>query len=376
MGLIGQLMYYIHMIGICIIVTLIIVTAVLYYFLKIKKITATVENINTSYFRREDSISYVPFKDIASKEGLDSDGMYVINDMVFVGGISVRGFDYASASYSEKVDAQIQSVAFFNVVETPTSFRQSLKSVDLNPNIEEYEETRTRIAREQMELDAEYQATVNAADDYIDIPEQYEAYDRRMRELRREIDAKTHMLDECGAVISYMKALSGDVENKENAVGERTAQIMFSYVFNPDNYTEELTREEIYLKAQEALNTKAAAYSDALAYCHFKAKRLSTRELFGLMHLCTSPVTGEDADMHEMLDSSYTALYITSDSIVETMIEMIGEEKYKEKLETYEKELAVLLRQQQIERERTVRRIKEESMEIAQKEYALRWEGV
>jgi len=321
MALLEDIIYYVNMVGISIIITMLIVVAVLYYFLKVKKIAARVENINTSYFKREDTMSYVPFKDIVGKSGsLNSEGMFVISDRVFVGGISVRGFDYASASAAERVDAQLQSVAFFNVVETPTTFRQTLKSTDLRPNIEEYEEQKNRIAMEQMKLDAEYQATIIAADDYEDEPEMYAMYDKRMNELRKELFAKAHMLQECDSMISYMQAISGDVEKRSNVVGGRDAQIMFSWVYDPDKYTEELTNEEVYLKAQEELNTIANAYKEALAMCHFKAKRLSVKELIKLMYNSTHPMSGDSADIKELLDSSYSSLFVSSDSLVSAQI--------------------------------------------------------
>jgi len=367
--------YYVNLIGICTIFTMSIIVAVLYYFLKVKKIAARVENINTSYFKREDSVSYVPFKDVVSVDGgLDTDGMYVMSDTVFVAGISVRGFDYASASVSERVDAQIQSVTFFNGVETPTSFRQTLKSADLSANIADYEGQLKRIAKEQMELDAEYQATLMASEDYVDEPNIYQAYKKRIEELLRDISAKEHMQKECQALIRYMNVMSGDAGNKESVVSARTAQIMFSYVHNPDSYTEELTKEEIYLKAQAALHSQAEAYKEALAFCHFKAKRLTARELIGLVYECTSPVTGGDTDISELLDSSYTSLFVSSDSLVEAQMEKIGLERYNKQLEEYEKKLSAMLKQQQLDRERAFRMLSDETYEKATKEYDMRQE--
>jgi len=173
-----------------------------------------------------------------------------------------------------------------------------------------------------------------------------------------------------------MTAMGGDVDNKDTAVGERTAQIMFSYEFNPDNYSEELTKEEIYLKALEALDTKANAYKEALDFCHFKAKRLSAKDLFGLMYKCTSPITAEDVSVEELLDSSYTSLFVSSNSLVETMIEKIGEDRYKEQVEQYEKELALLLKEQQLDREREARLLKESVEEVAREEMLNRGEAL
>lgn len=370
MSFIESVLHYVNMVGGCIIVTLVIVVGVLYYFLKVKKIAAGVENINTSYFKKEDSISYLPFRDIiGATDELTSDGMIALSDKVFVGGISVRGFDYNSASNAERLDAQIYSTAFFNVVEQPTSFRQSIKSVDLSSNIEEHREIAKKLAKGQMELDAEYRTTLAAVEDYVDDPEQSVLYLKRIEELEKSLFAKGHQLEEVKALIEYMSALSGDASDRDNSVGDRAAQIMFSFEYNPNNYTQELTKTEIYMKAQEELNRKAASYGEALAACHFRTKRLSRGELISMFYKSSHPITGEDVSVKELLDSSYNSLFISSDSLVKAQIEKIGEDRYKEQLAYYEKQLAELLKQEQLERERTARILREESYEKAVFEY-------
>ncbi len=375
MQLINNVSYYLNMIGISAILTMTVVTALLYYFVKVKKITATVENINTLHFRREDSVSYVAFKDILYEQGdLDSPGVIAVTDTLFVGGISVRGFDYASASKAERLDAQINSVAFFNVVEGPTTFRQTTRSVDLSANIAEQEEIAKAIAKEQMELDAEYQATLLASEDYVDEPEVYMTYDARLQELQKMLYAKTHMLQECEALISYMSAMSGDAQKKSGTIGEKVSQIMFSYEFNPDNFSQELTKEEIYLKAQEEINKTARSYSEALSYCHFRAKRLSARELIRLMRQHLHPLT-DDADVGSFFESSYTSLFVSCDSIVEAQIERIGEEKYKEQVAEYERKLADLLKQQEMEHKRIYQRRYAQSLQQAEEMLAVQQKG-
>ena len=206
MNIIEQILYYMHMVGICTIVAVLLALGVIWYFLKVKKIAAKEENIDRSHFKREDSISYVPFKDILYKGDLDEEGIIALTDTLFVGGISVKGFDYGSASAAERVDAQVNSVSFFNVIEEPVAFRGTVKANDLSINIEEYEEVVKRLAVELMELDADYQTTLSMGEDYIDDPETYQYYADRLKELQREISAKNHMLDECNAVIHYMKS--------------------------------------------------------------------------------------------------------------------------------------------------------------------------
>lgn len=365
MSLIKQVMYYMNMVGACIVVAGLLVLALLWYLLKVKKIAAKKENINTSYFKREDSISYVPIRDMLYKDDLDSDGIISLTDTLFIGGLSVQGFDYNSASANERIDAQVNSIAFTNIIEEPTSFRQSVRAIDLSANIEEYVAVTKRIAEELMQLDAEYQNTLALGEDYVDEPEEYEYYKNRLLELQRIISAKNHQLDECKGVTSYMQAMSKDSAKNTSSSGQKTSQILFAYQHNPDLYSTELSKEEIYLKAQEALNTKTRSYADALAYCHFRAKRLSCRELIGLIRKHNFPLTGEDNKLEDLLDSSYTSLFVSCDSLVERQKEKIGEEAYVAMLTAYEEQLQDMLKQQQMDIARETKIIKEESYEQA-----------
>lgn len=369
MGLLGQISYYMNMVFVCIIFAFGITAAVLWYLFKVKKMAAKVENINTSYFKKEDSISYVPVRDVLYNDGLDSDGILALSDTEFVAGISVRGFDYASASNAERVSAQVGAVNFFNIVDEPISFRQSVKAIDLSVNIEEYEEVRRGIASSLMSLDAEYETTLGAAQDYIEDYDVYQGYAERLKELKRIISAKNHMLDECDSVIAYMKAMSGDVSRAGGGKnGQRTSQILFSYTYNPDEYSEELTGEEIFIKAQEALRAKARSYMDALSYCQFRAKRLSCRELIALIRKHNFPLTGEDARIEELLDSSYTSLFVSSDSLMEAQRKRVGDEEYDRRIAQYELELEQALQAQKESLDESAERIAEDSYLQAREE--------
>ena len=91
MNFINQISYYVNMIGAVVLITIAGIIAVLFYFIKVKKVTANVERIDTSKFRREDSIYYVPFDNVVTKDGTpDGEGMIVFPNNCFVGGISVR----------------------------------------------------------------------------------------------------------------------------------------------------------------------------------------------------------------------------------------------------------------------------------------------
>lgn len=370
MKLLNSVSYYINLVGITAIITLIVVAAVLYYMVKVKKVVAKEENIDTSSFKRKDSISYIPIKDLLYSDGnLDSPGMIILPGNVFVGGVTVRGFEYPSASMGERLDAQINSVSFFNVVEQPISFRQTTRSIDLSPNIKELEEVAKNIERDLIDLEADFNNTLSAAEDYIDEPEVYQVYATELAALKKKIYAKTHMLNECKAEVGYMNAMSEDSARSDSSMRHKEDQIMFSYQYNADDYTTELSKEEIYVKANDKLNMIASSYAEALSHCHFRARRLTARELFKLLCKHTSPLTGEDRDLDELLDSSYTNLFVSSDSLVETIKEKIGEDIYNEQMREYERQLEEYLKQQELMLNREARVLEETATAIAEEEY-------
>lgn len=372
MNLINTLTYYINMIGIVVIITLGVVGGILYYLVKVRKVAASVEKLDTSTFRREDSIHYVPFDDVVTKDGtLKTDGMIVFDDTYFVGGISVRGFDYPAASVDERIDAQVYSVQFFNVVEKPTSFRQSVKKIDLSENIEYHKELEKKLAKEHMWYEAERKDTVNAADDYIDQPDVYASYEKKLKELQRIVLAKKHQLLEIQALIGYMEAMSGDVSATDGALGQKTSQILFSYSYNPSEHSRELTKEEIYAEAMRKLSATASSYGEALAAAHFRTKRLTGGELISLMRKHTSPITGESFTMNELMDSSYTHLFISCDSLVEECKKKIGEDLFNQEMAEYEVQMAEMLRLQAVERQRDANILKEMSMNIARQQLGM-----
>lgn len=369
MGMINQIIHYVNVVGTSLIIAGLIGCAVVFYFLKVKKIAAREEHVDTTGFSKRDAASYVPIKDVLYKDGLDSEGIIAVTDTLFVGGISVRGFDYPSASRQEKVDAQVNSQAFFNVVEDAVTFRQSVKGTDLSAVTEEYERVIKDLARQLMELDAEYRSTLAAAEGATaEDPSLLSAYEERLGQLQGQITAKNHQIDECRALVGYMNAMTKDSGRQTDGGGQKQSQIIFSYEFDPSQYSQELTKEQIYLKAQEALAAKARTYADALAFCHFRATRLTCRELILLIKKHNCPISGEDSRLEDLLNSSYSSLFVSSDSLVEAQKELIGEKEYEERLARYEEELQQAIERQRLEMEAEAARLSEESSVRAEEE--------
>ena len=99
----------------------------------------------------------------------------------------------------------------------------------------------------------------------------------RLDQLQKQISSCEWKIKECEEVIKYERLLQ-DGANSINRIN----QIMFSYQYNPDEFTEELSKEEIYIKAMTALKSKISVYSNALGNCGCSCVPLEALEIVEL----------------------------------------------------------------------------------------------
>ena len=369
MGVIDEIIRYINLIGSSIVIAGVIGCGVAFYFLKVKKVAAREEKVDTARYDRRDAVGFVPVRDVLYKGDLDSEGIIAVTDTLFVGGLSVRGFDYPSSSRQEKVDAQVNSQTFFNVVEDPVTFRQSVKGTDLSAVVEDYEAVVKDLGKDLMALDADYRSTLSVAQEAAaKDPGSYPVYEERLKELQAQIMAKNHQVDECRTLIGYMNAMTKDSGKQTGNGGQKSSQIIFSYEYDPSQYSQELSPEQIYQKAQEALSAKARTYADALAFCHFRATRLSCRDLIFLIRKHNCPLSGEDGRLEDLLNSSYSSLFVSSDSLVEAQKELIEEKEFEERIAKYEAELEEQLQRMRQSMEEDAEKLSEDSYAEALRE--------
>lgn len=369
MGLINSISYYLNVIFGVTIAIVLVAGGILFYLLKIKKVTARTEKINYDSFERRDSLEYVKFEDIVSEDedSLNSPGMIVLGNNTFVGGISVTGYNYSSASADERERTMANAITFFNIVENPIQMRQTVKSVDLTHNIQVHEEILHKAALEMMDLKSEYDTTLKAAEDYVDSPEQFAVYEKDILKLQRAIKAKEHTIDETQMLLHYMNSMA----SRESGDTQKINQIMFSFTYNADEYTEELSKEEIYLKAFNELSTMARSYGEALTRCGCRYKRLSAGDLICLMRKHLYPLSADDVKLEDLFNASYNSLFVTSNSLIKLEKDKIGEQEFNRQIEAFQKKQEELLQQQELDARRDFHVIMDETeKEVREQEAA------
>lgn len=354
MSLVATLTNYMGVILGTLIGLVVIIVAIVFYLLKIKKIATEEEHVDYSHFERRDATEYSKFDDIVSSGGERDNnamGMITIGQNTFIGGIEVSGFNYHAASAEERERTMINTISFFNIIDCPIQMHQTSKEINISHNIEAEKECAKRLERELIVLGNEYKITADALEEAAEEPEVFNSIETRLKSMLHTIRSKQWQLREAKEMVHYMETVSDAKVNMK-----KVNQIMYSYSYNSSEDIEELTEAEIKLKAQKELLAKAQIFGGALENCGCTWKPLSADDLTDLLRRHYHPVTADDQRLDELLNSSYTALYVTSDALEQLERERRGDLEYERKLNQFKQEqqkrAADLKRAQELEQEK------------------------
>lgn len=318
-------------------VFVVIILAVLaYYLFKKKKIASAEENLHYDSFDRMSSMEYVKFDDIvsdSSKKGMDGAGMLVIDRYTFVSCLEIVGYNYEHASAEEKQRTMVNAIAFVNIIEQPIQMRQTVEAVDVKFNIEEFQAARAELARQRVELVNSYNDLLFQADNPELDMEVKESILGTLEQLDVKITSIEWKIQEADEVIRYEESIQ-----KQSTNTDRINQILISYVYNPDEYTETLSDEEIKQKAMHQLKTKMSIYSNALANCGCSCKPVTADELVALFRRHMHPNTADSVNVSERIDIELNQLFVSSDSLYELERERVGDRMFSEMISEMDRE--------------------------------------
>lgn len=317
--------------------------AFVYYLLRVRKFAAAEEKVDHSRFVRTSAMEYCKFRDLVSDDlggTLDGAGMIVYDERTFVAGLSVEGYNFDHAPAGERQATMIAAVSFASILEEPVQMRQTVRAMDVGKNLEELTAVRAQQARILAEKTQEYEDLCLQAELRKDEPEVLEALLAALERLDASIFSVTWKIKEADNLIEYEKKLK---ESSRQA--SRRNQILFSYAYNPDEYVEDLSGEEVAKKAMTALRSKMHVYAEALSACGCSAVPLTAREVLDEMHRHFHPVTAEGSDAAQRALAVSEGLFVTSSSL----FDLEGERREEEMIRAYEaeSERAVLLASQE-----------------------------
>lgn len=326
---------FINLLIAAMVVAILLVGGIAVYFIRIKKVMAKEEKVDHSHFERRNAKDYVNFDNIIScRTGVSGDefGVVVMPGYVFLAGLDIRGYNFSSASADERHRTMVNSVALFNTIEKPVQFRQTVRAIDISYNVNRQKEICKKMELRILDIREEYKETCQLAEQYAENPVLYASVEQKLKLLQREMKSLEWQQKECYAVLDYLDSLE-----KSTGKSAKINQMIFSYVYNPSDFTTELTEEEIYLKASSELANMAGIYGSALDNCGCRTRLLTGKEMLDLMRRHCHPATSDDVRIEDMFNSSYMGLFISSDSLIALERERIGEARFKKQMEIYRK---------------------------------------
>ena len=329
MGTISILNHYLNMFITGTVLAVVLVGGIVYYLLKVKKVMAKEEIIDYSKFERTSTEEFVKFDnviDIKNGVGDSTIGVMVIDEHTFLGIMEIKGYNYYTASVEDRISTNINMVSFFHTVEKPIQLRQTAKAIDISYNITKQRKTCEELEYRSMELDMEYKETLSLSELYLDNPVIYQNIGERLEKLGREIVTTRWLAEESREVLTYMEGFTA------NGKATKVNHLIFSYTYDPNDYVEELSEEEIYLKSSHELMTLAQNYAHGLGNCGCSCRLLNGKEIMDLTRRHFHPVTGDEVRVEDLFGSAYQALFVSSDHILKLVRQKIGDDKYKERL--------------------------------------------
>lgn len=349
---------------------LIMGAVIVLYMLAMKK-KSSISEVNYDYFNRKDALEYVKFDEVISsnkKDILKGAGVIVRNRNTFISAISIVGFNFYSADYYEQEKTIVAMTNLFDTLEYPIQFRQTSKAIDISYNIEIFEKIRENLKKQILELNTEKDRILALANDNIDDEKLAKLYLDQHKKIIEKIQLCDRQYDEATEMIDYMNEMS-DASNNVQQVHN----IIFSYDYNANDFTNQMPREEIIRTAMNVLDSRAASLIQSVVRCGCSAKRCTAEELIDLLRRHTHPVTANDASVEDRLfNTDLTSLFVSSDTLLISAENRLSEEAYmnaqKELLEKraeHDLQLDEALKRQELGAKKKENEILEKNEEIA-----------
>lgn len=323
MQLVNSLTRNIQIIALAVFVILAIFAAIGFLIYKKAKVVKNEEDIDYAEFKRTDSGEYVKFDDI-------TDDMLVANEgKRFIGAIKCQGFDYADAEAEEKLQTMRGYITFFNVIDkNPIQFRQSAREVNLDYLIDDYRAQLTKMQEHRFTLNLDYTELKGESEQENVTPEEYDMYYSKLKEMQQELISLEYQAAQLDAQIQYMLHISGD-----NADSDREQMYIFDWNYDAMDFSSQtLSKEEIYQRAKEQLNSKGNSYIQALRNCGVHAKRMSAVQMLEEIRRYTHPVSAAKGTEEDIKKMAYDHICVTSDSL-QLLEKEVGEQMVQEILE-------------------------------------------
>lgn len=255
------------------------------------------EEHDYSTFERRDSEEYITFDDV-------KDGMLICdNGYRFVAGIRVFGFDFEHAPAEVQSMVQQNFLGFIRTITTPTMYRQHSEPIDMEHTLELYREAYQKVELKLFDVAEEMRNIENELRNIQDsiTEEQRQKYDSQQKLLKK----KKSSLEWRRSHLKSQMASAGQFTGGK-VLPEPVQCYFFDWSYDSLDFTLELSKEQIYEKARNQLDSMARAKIHALQNCHLRAYRCTTVDLIEMSRRYSSPITSNRIKLKDILyNSSY-----------------------------------------------------------------------
>lgn len=311
MPIIDKLIYYGNII-IALFVVAAIIAVVVYFVRANKRKKRKLDEDLTDYstFDRKDSCEFVK-----SIDDIKDDMIILEGGNRFIGVVGCQGYDLYSAEEEEQASTAQNFVGFVNTIKKRITYRQYSKNIDLEYTMNMYKSAHERVETRLFNVVEDIKDLENSlknsslSDNEKNI---YKVNIERLENEKRALENREYHLRE---EIEYCDAYSGS-----NVLPELKETWVFEWTYYAYDFPVELTKEEIYKRAQQELKTLENTFSHALSSCRVKTRRCNTEELIEMCRRYSAPLSAERYRLRDIMSSTYFEDIVTTDNI-DNMIE-------------------------------------------------------
>lgn len=296
--------FQVVMVFVFLLLFLILVGVGILFYMRAKKKGRTDEDEYYQELNRLDAQDFLGFDDIVD------DMVCIPGHRRFIAAIRCQGYDVYSAS-SAQIAATFQGyIEFLSTITTPVTYRQYYvpMSIDYTRSMYQrrYEETEQELFHKNADRD-ELVARLNQVRGVDLVTE--EALLDEIAKLQKEISDIAWRRAHLESQMKFM-AMVCDETQMEPTMEE---VYLVEWEYNPNEYSMELSEEEIHMKAIESLNGICGQMIGALSRCNVRAFRCKTEELIEMNYQQSHPFSAMEFKMPAVARSSIYENIITSD---------------------------------------------------------------
>lgn len=287
------------------VLTVVIGIGAFFYFRARKNKRKAKRKIDYSDFNRRDSKDYIMIEDITDDMIITDGGTR------FIGVIDCQGYDFYSAHLLEQGNTVQSYLGFVNTIDKPMSYRQYSKSVDLEYTLKKYQDAYGKVC-DKLDKAIKRQNEIQQALNNKMSPERTSLYISEQEITKRDVNAlyfrKFHIEDQ----FRYINENSGG-----DTAPVVSSTYVFDWIYNPMEFSVDLTESEILERAKNELAAQANAKINSLSNSGVRAKRCNTVDLIDMCRRNSQPISSERYRIRDVMSSSYFDDITTTSSIRE-----------------------------------------------------------